>query len=172
MGEVPDFIAVLDQAITHLQGLPFFTNKCEFVLRMTKDYFESFKIIAPPFPQWMEDLRIRLKKLSFDEMVPCIAAFTGRKLPHAATVIEYVTRLINIRVYNDSIIYRPSGKIDTEVLVFRAEDGDYGDSEQTLGWRAHARKVKVFIVPGNHHNMLLEENPIAIARLLKQRMQG
>lgn len=171
MGETPDFIAVLDQAITRLEGLPFFASKTEFVMKMTKDYFESFKIIAPPYPQWMEELKADLKKLSFDQLLPYIAAFTGKRLPHAVKVIDYVTRLINIRVYNDSIAYRPSGRIDAEVLVFRAADGDYGDAEQTLHWSSHARNVKVFMVPGDHHNMLLEDNPVAIARLLKQRMQ-
>jgi thioesterase domain-containing protein len=170
-GESPDFIAVLDQPIRRLSGLALLASKSEFVMRMTRDYFESFKIIAAPYPQWTAELKARLEKLPIEEMAPFIASFVSLRLPHASRVIEYVTRLVNIRVFNDIITYNPTGRIKSEVLVFKAADVEREYPEATLHWSDHAGRVRLFSVPGDHHNMLEPENVPAIAMILKQRMQ-
>lgn len=165
-GDTVDFVAVLDQDIKFLEGFPEDGDKIDFLMGLSRDYYQSFRILAPPYPDWSQELRSRLETCSMKEMIPCIAAFMSRQLPHRQHRIEYVSRLINIRHYNACVAYHPSGTIKTNVIILKGTAIPWNDVDETLGWSAYASNVKVFDIPGNHHNIVKGDNIILLARCL------
>jgi thioesterase domain-containing protein len=170
LGQKLDFIVVLDQQMELKGGLDPGVSEADFVMELTRDYFESFKIIYPPYPEWALELRGLIEEMPMEEMVPFIAGIISEKLPHAAKVIEYVARLVNIRAHNDTMPYFPWGKLNTEAIVFRAADNDSPD--ESLGWHAFTDRVSVITVPSDHHYMIKDESAIEIAKHLMQRIQN
>jgi len=167
-GESISFIAILDQQLNALPGLPDYIRPVDYVMELVRDYFESFQILSPPYPEWLAGLPEKLETLSGYEIVPYVAAFTSRHMPHAARIIEYVARLINIRVYNDTMVYHPAGMIASPVLVFKAADNEEPTGDDTLGWSAFAGTITVSFVPGNHHNIVEDKSAVEIAGVIKQ----
>jgi thioesterase domain-containing protein len=167
-GDVVDFIAVLDQDIKWLEGFPEEDDRIGFLMRLSRDYYQSFRILAPPYPDWSQELRSRLETRSMKEMIPCIAAFAGQQFPHRQHRIEYVSRLINIRHYNASITYHLSGTIKTNVIILKGTAIPWDSVDETLGWSGYAGNVKVYDIPGNHHNIVKGDNIILLARCLFQ----
>jgi thioesterase domain-containing protein len=103
-------------------------------------------------------------------MAPYIGQFLKTKLPSLKKNIDLVSRLINVRIYNAQMGYRPAGKINSPVIVFRAEKTQWKKLDQTLGWASYANNVLLYKVPGDHHDMVYRANAKIIARYLNERI--
>jgi len=166
-----DFIAILDNQPEDLTGLPANLEKADFVLQLVKDYFENFNIPGPEYPrEWEMELRARMSMMDMDEMVPFVTRYMTGKMPQKARAIEYFSRLIHVRMFNDSMSYVHSGRISCEILAFKAAARDYIQDE-TLTWASYSGKIQTFFVPGTHKDMVTGDNVIVLARHLKQRLR-
>lgn len=169
-GESVDFAAILDQPIGELEGMDPELSKLDLVqelLQISRDYYESFRI---PFPEWGAALESHLSALDMETLVMGIADFVRQEWPQKANSIAYVSRLINIRLYNTSIVYSPSLKINAEVIVFNAKSINQDIADDTLGWSAYAANVRSIIVPGNHHSIVWGNNVHEVSRHLRDRI--
>jgi thioesterase domain-containing protein len=166
----PGFNVVLDQSIKVIPNPPQDLDKGLVVLGLVKDYFESFRIIGPPYPEWTDELIDDLDTAPMESMVPYVASFVSEKLPKLAPTIEYVSRLINLRFYNSMMGFYPMGNLTSEVIVMRAKNQDWGDLDDYLGWSLYAKNVKSLVVPGTHHDMMYGKNVRYISQYLQQRI--
>ena len=163
-GDIIEFLCVLDQEIRPKPGLPAAYDKVAFILHLTCEYFESFQIISKPFPGWVHQLHNELLDLGTDEMMPYIVSYVSEKVANSARVVEYVSRLINIRICNEMMIYHPEGRLPAKVLLFKAADSDLEYKDNMMGWTDYSDSVSLFHVSGDHHNMLKAEHAPQIAR--------
>ncbi|MGN7823606.1 thioesterase domain-containing protein [Chitinophaga sp. 22536] len=173
-GECLDFVAALDQGISHRHGITPETSLAASVLELTRDYLEGFRILVPPYPDWSAELWEMLAGTPEKDMVSCVADFICSKIPHRANSIAYCARLINVRIYNARIAYIPQGRINTKVLLIKAAmntDNSEGSGD-TRGWATYAHDVDVRQVHANHHNMLWGDNVFVTAGYIKERLQG
>jgi thioesterase domain-containing protein len=171
-GESIEFIVVLDQQIKGLSGLrdaPVEVNDVDVVMGLASDYFASFKILSPPYPDWANNLKEQLETIPLHRMMSFISETIIEHLPHTAKIVEYVARLVNIRIYNDTMEYYPEGTINTTVIVFKAMDNEEKHPDEFLGWDTFSPKVEVYEVPGTHHNLVDGDNAVEIGRILKTR---
>ncbi|MCX2492868.1 thioesterase domain-containing protein [Pedobacter sp. PF22-3] len=172
-GESIEFIAVLDQQIIGLSGLqqvPVEVNNVDIVMGLAIDYFDSFKILSPPYPDWALNLSAQLQNRPLEQMLPFITETVIKHMPHTTKIVEYVERLINIRIYNDTMEYVPEGTINAGVIVFKAMDNEVKNPDECLGWNMFSSKVEVYEVPGTHHNMVDGDHAVEIGRIFKTRM--
>jgi len=170
--ETIDFITVLDQDIKFLDGITDKSDRIEFLLGLAKDYYESFRILAPPYPDWSAELRARLQDREMKDMMPCITSFIMQQRPQKHSRIEYCSRLINIRHYNASIAYYPSGRIKANVIILKGTANPWNTPDETLGWSGYASNINVVEMPGNHHNIVKTDNAINVAKYLFNRLDG
>jgi thioesterase domain-containing protein len=164
LGDEVGFIAVLDQEIEHCV-IPPKVKESVYALQLAGDYFESFKILHRPHPDWVHDLRLSLEGLEKQAMVPFISNFVGDRMPSMRKRIEYFSRLINIRLHNDLVSYALHGRLKAPVILLRAEENS-GNQDPTLGWSAYAGNVQVVEVAGNHHTMMRPRHVMSIVRSL------
>ncbi|MBW8687210.1 thioesterase domain-containing protein [Chitinophaga rhizophila] len=169
-GDMLDFAIILDQALEEVSNPPLGCSQADFMMFLAQGYFESFKIIAQPYPDWVLTMKAHIDTLPPAQMMPYVAAYIGRMIPAVAGKAEYFSRLINLRFYNDTIAYRPSGRLQSPVVLLRAAKNNWQDMEETLGWSNFADHVTVKTVPGNHYNLMKGRNVIEIARDIKHRI--
>jgi thioesterase domain-containing protein len=172
-GEGIDFMMVLDQPMSELPGFPADLNKAALIgelLNIARDYYEGFRVLEAPYPNWGPALMARLGSLPFAGLVPYLSAFMKEKYPHKEPTIEYVSRLINIRLYNSSIGYQPCGEIESEVIVLNALRAREVNDDETLGWSACARNLKSLVIDGNHHDIVWGNNVVKVTEYIKKRI--
>jgi amino acid adenylation domain-containing protein len=167
--EAVDFVAVLDSKAGLNRILTSRKDKQEFVLKLAGDYFESFDIIKPPYPEWVTELRQELAQKPVREAAGFLAGFLKQKLEGRNRLIDLVSRLINVRIYNAHMRYYPGAKIHSEMIVFRAEMSEWRKMDESLGWHRYASNVKICRVTGNHHDMVYRDHAKMMARYLRGR---
>ncbi|HVU96082.1 MAG TPA: amino acid adenylation domain-containing protein [Puia sp.] len=136
------------------------------ILRLMLDYFQSFHILSPPYPEWVMGLRGELTGLPLTGITDRVCQLIQPRLPGKEEVVRFLCRLVNLRVHNALIRYRPGGEISGELLVFRAMDGDWEQEDELLGWGSRSKNVKLFYLPGDHGAIANGENSKAIANFL------
>jgi pimeloyl-ACP methyl ester carboxylesterase len=167
-GHAVSFVAILD-AWAGLSGIRLSDeHKIGFVLNLAADYYRDFDIIGEPYPEWVHDIPAIMASLGLDDMVPCIGHFLKSKLPELADNIDFVTRLINLRLYNAQMDYRPEQRVNSAIIVFKSGITDE-ESEKAMGWGPFSDNVHMIALPGNH-DMLNKDNVAAISHDLKKRI--
>lgn len=165
-GDQTEFLAILDVWAGLQAGILPDADEVDFALQFTADYFRDFNIISTPYPAWVEELREALYQRPLKEMAPYIANFVSAMLPEKAENIDFVSRLVNLRIYNSGMVYKPVGKIDVPVLVFRKYVRSWWPFvNKTLDWHNYARNIRGIVLPGNH-DMTDNENSLIVARHL------
>lgn len=149
-GEKVVFVIILDVVAGLFKGILPGASEVDFALQFAADYFRTFNIIDEPYPDWIATLREDLNSMQLKDMAPWIGAFVGQKIPDKKESIEFVARLIDLRIYNACMEYKPKGKIKAEIIVFRTYAGKWWHLDKTLGWRRYARKIKSLVLSGNH----------------------
>lgn len=166
-GQTVSFVAILD-AWAGLKGIRLAgENKIGFVLNLAADYYRDFDIIGEPYPEWVNEIPAIIEQLGMEEVVPAIGMFLKSKLPGKADNIDFVTRLINLRLYNAQMDYMPEQRISGAVLVYKSEVGGE-DIDNTMGWAPFSDHLHVIFLPGNH-DMLNHDNVTTICNDLKGR---
>lgn len=162
-GEKVDFIVVLDQDMRCLKGLRG-DDMANYLIRLVVDYFKAFKIIDRSQTEWALALKSQLESLSTWNMLLYIEAFMKGKWPKKAHAISRVMRLVSVKFYNSLMVYAPSGKINTKVLLLKAEGTSWNSDDLSLGWSKYSSEVKSYTVPGSHNRMIYNGGARAIAR--------
>jgi thioesterase domain-containing protein len=172
-GDALQFVAILDQPIKPVNGFEGEFNRAQiadYVLQLVADYFQGYKILTPPYPDWIYELRSKLEQYAPEEMVPFISKFASEKIPQKSRSIKYFSRLVNIRFSNEAMVYHPSGKISTALILLRAIKSEWDHPDEDLGWSSYADDVRIHYVTGNHLNMIWGANALAVAKHLTQRI--
>ncbi|MHA4810748.1 amino acid adenylation domain-containing protein, partial [Flavitalea flava] len=168
-GQVIDFVAVLDGIAGVKRAVSPEFNETVFIMQMIADYFVSFDIIKVPYPDWVNELKEHLSGLPLKAMMPFVAGFVKGKIPEKKKTIEFLSRIINVRIFNTQMHYSPPGKIRGELLILKAEKTNMPEREEMLGWAGFAEHLKLRMVPGDHDTMINKENSAIIARHIKDR---
>lgn len=165
------FAAILDES-AHLDRMfPGKEQEVEFVMKLTSDYYRSFHIVSAPRPDWGKDLRSRLSDKPAKEMAACIDGFMKQKMERKARIIDLVSRLINLRIYNAHMCYHPQGSVRTELIIFKAAAEEQQQQDDSLGWGPYAEKTTVVEVPGNHISILMHQHSRHIAEHLLEKIK-
>ncbi|SKA35781.1 Thioesterase domain-containing protein [Chitinophaga eiseniae] len=166
-GDALDFAIVLDQALEKTFNPPLECSEADFMMFLAQGYFESFKVLAQPYPEWVLEMKAHIDTLPPAEMMPYITACISDRIPAVAGKVEYFSRLVNLRFYNDTMTYVPAGKIYAPVILLRAGKNNWQGMEETLGWSAFSDNITVKTVPGNHYNLMRGKNAIEVVHVIK-----
>jgi thioesterase domain-containing protein len=171
-GQEIEFVAILDMLAGRDGTKLTRANKVGLVMQLAADYYRDFNIISEPYPEWVADLERGLASIAIKDMSFYIAGFLKEKLREKPKRIDLVARLVNLRVYNGQMDYRPAKRIRGKLIVFRALlNMPDGVSDSTLGWRRHSRNLELVDLPGNH-DVTNISNVTVIADSLKKNMRS
>jgi thioesterase domain-containing protein len=165
------FAALLDECANLKTMFREGDNEVDFVMQLTSDYYRSFHIITEPNPEWGLELRSALSGMPMKKMVAHIDAFMKQRIARKTRLIDLVSRLINLRIYNALMSYFPKGAIMADLILFKAAAEVWDDIDHCLGWSQHAGNTIVVEVPGNHISMLMHENSHYIGEFLLKRIK-
>lgn len=165
-----EFTAIMDEQVELVSVMPPHLTPAEFVLDLAAGYFDWVKLIQQPYT-WDASLKEELEHLPATAMTAVIAAHLKTLFPDKKQTIERVSRLINVRVYNAPMTYLPPGKINAPVIIFRADDSEWGVVDDTLEWCHYTDNIRVYKVPGDHQTILDTENVKVLAGFLKQEIR-
>jgi len=166
-GEPTEFIAMMDgEAGNNL--VPETTDTSADAIRLIADYLNSFDILKPPYPEWVNDLRKELSFLPINQMMPHVSAVLQKRIPSKKNAIRHVAHLVQVNLHHAQIVYAPLGKTSSEIYVFRPEGRQH--EAEALGWENHAGKIMIVQVPGDHHTMVIGKSAKLIAHHLGMRL--
>lgn len=166
-GESVSLVAILD-VWSGLNGIRLTDeNKVGFILGMAADYYLDFNIISPPYPEWIHELQAQIAAMKVEEIVPYIGQFLKGHISHMDDNIDLVTRLVNLRIYNAQMDFRPEQRLQAELVVFKTESTEE-DNDAAMGWGPFCTHIDTIALPGNH-DMLHPENIVVISQDISRR---
>ena len=141
-------------------------NKVDFVLNLAADYYRDFDIIREPYPEWVGQLANNLSAIPLDKIVPYVETFLKANVSGMDEAIDFVTRLIDLRLYNAQMNYRPEQLLSAELIVFQTRSIE---TDRCHGMVPLVRTSGAILLPGIH-DMLQPENIGVISHELISRL--
>jgi thioesterase domain-containing protein/aryl carrier-like protein len=159
-----EFVSLMDIDAGLHKAVASKSRQVDYVLRLTGEYFESANILKAPYPDWVRELRDHLLKIPLKAMLPYISDFAKSKMYKKRKAIEFICRMVNMRIVNTQMNYLPSERIEAEIILLKAGDTAWVGKNDSLGWEKYGGKIKTSVIPGNHDDMINEENSPLVVR--------
>jgi thioesterase domain-containing protein len=166
MGQAVSLVGILDVWAGYSGIRLTDQNKVDFVLNLAADYYRDFDIIREPYPEWVGQLANNLSAIPLDKIVPYVGTFLKENVSGLDEAIDFVTRLIDLRLYNAQMNYRPEQLLSAELIVFQTRSIE---TDNAMGWGPFGQNVRAILLPGNH-DMLQPENIGVISHELNSRL--
>lgn len=128
----------------------------DLLMLMAGRIFERYGMIEKPYPRWIEELRSHLSGLqTTDNMINAIMQFSKGRFAGKNVAIDALFQLLRLQTTN-ALMSRSIKvmKLKAPLVLVKGADEDWTAFEHDLGWEKCFNRVEVFVVPGNHADML------------------
>ncbi|MBW8683315.1 non-ribosomal peptide synthetase [Chitinophaga rhizophila] len=128
----------------------------DLLMLMAGRIFERYGIIERPYPRWIEELKAQLSGLqTTDNMIMAIMQFAKDRFAGKNVAIDALFQLLRLQTTN-ALMSRSINmmKLKASLVLVKGAAEDWSAFAHDLGWEKCFDSVEVFVVPGNHADML------------------
>lgn len=149
-GDQIDYAAILDISANATVSVDY----GEVLLGVSCRLLENLGMIETPYPGWILNLKEALSGMRREEAIGYMISFLREKINYYGEDIDFWARVLEV-LFNNLLAIGPiSGRINAELTIVGATEGDWQGADHDLGWSKHASHVEVFTVPGTHNQVL------------------
>lgn len=149
-GEETGFLVLLDAYIKKPCVLDLAD---EGLLTQTRHFLKAYQVIGQQPPPWFDRLREGLASQAICDKPAFIVDYVGKHIA-ANENTSLVTRALSATLAYAAMRFAHVEKIRTPLLVIKAEEGEYTDKEDDLGWTGYSDMIHIGKVTGTHTSLL------------------
>ncbi|ASZ14743.1 thioesterase domain-containing protein, partial [Chitinophaga sp. MD30] len=173
-GEKVEWVVMLDSSttlnkvdLTNMERDMPEEERIDFVVRAAGAVFEGHQQIADTHKYWLDDLKSAMRGLDMRGMAAYLSAFVKEKTNDYSESMDFLTRLIQLRVSNVVMTNQVEGCIQSPLIIARALESRWTETDEYLGWAAHASDIRMLEVSGDHLSMTKDPHIAVLLTYLK-----
>ncbi len=168
-GQVVEFFTILDASAMSLKAPG--KNVKKDIPAITRQFLEDYNLIKSPSPQWLDSIETNIKTTG--EVDACLAVVNlVRNEIQDCEKRGHLLQVLHTILVQSQIEYVPGEKINTRVLVIRAQEKDWNGHNEYLGWEAHCHIIRSVVAPGGHLTMIEDKNAPALVAIIKENLMN
>jgi len=164
-GEQVDLVAILDAPAIPVSKIA--AQSTESKGDMLLKTLEYYHLVQTPYPAWVETLLKSITDVRNEDLMSFMTDFLHNQTVIKEEDVAFILRLLDLQVTNVQIGYAVRDEVKASLVIVKAEEEDWTNYEDDLGWGRHAANTAVYTVPGNHFSMVKNAGALTLAACLK-----
>lgn len=136
------------------------------LVQVLREAFDQYKIAYKMPPDWSDRVTTQLQQLPDEEKLSFVVQMVKTQVKSEQVEIDWVAQLLDLQLTNINIPYQVEGRLQSPILLVKAETPSWPEDPGDLGWSAHSKGFTAIQSPGDHFSMIKGQQADKLAKAL------